>query len=135
MLTKPPGMDSKYCCKQAKLSQNFFDSSRCDVTCITVLRILSCIACLTLQDQTLQCIFMLPSVDPSIDPVSRTRFLVIILFCSCCHCVYLCYVTMLFSVHNVLSVYVHLCVYTLYVSVAVIECYRKRKFVNLIDLE
>ena len=82
---------------------------------------------------------MLPSVDPSIDPVSRTRFLVtllhdIILF-MLSPCVYLCYVTMLFSVHNVLSVYVHVCVYTLYVSVAVIECYRKRKFVNLIDLE
>ena len=80
---------------------------------------------------------MLPSVDPSIDPVSRTRFLVtlnIILFMLSL-CVYLCYVAMLFSVHNVLSVYVHLCVYTLYVSVAVIECYRKRKFVNLIDLE
>ena len=84
---------------------------------------------------------MLPSVDPSKHPVSRTRFLVtlnIILFMlSVCVYLYLCYayVTMLFSVHNVLSVYVHLCVYTLYVSVAVIECYRKRKFVNLIDLE
>ena len=82
---------------------------------------------------------MLPSVDPSKHPVSRTRFLVtlnIILFMlSVCVYLCLCYVTMLFSVHNVLYVYVHLCVYTLYVSVAVIECYRKRKFVNLIDLE
>ena len=73
LLTKLPSAGGEDICRQAKLPQNFFDSSRCDVTCITVLRILSCIACLTLQDQTLQCIFMLPSVDPSIDPVSTVH--------------------------------------------------------------